>query len=234
MNFKMRCVVALVPLALAALPALAMGPVDGEVGALYWANDFEAAEGGSSLSSDAGAPGYRAEIWFFKKYGLRAAHYASELDDFNDLSSDYTSVDFMWRAFSPTENNFLAIGLGWQTMDLETIGLEGDTSGVRVDVEGRVALGGLFYLYGQGSYLPSLDDAPAVDPLLGNFEDLDGHEFEAGVSWKIAPFLSLRAGYREQVINFTRTDFIPLPGEDSEVAGDATTEGFLLGLSVRF
>jgi opacity protein-like surface antigen len=221
-------------LGLAAAPAQAMGPVDGEFGAVWWASDFDVTMSDASVSDDAGAPGFRAEVWMFKRWGVRAERYSSKLDEFDGPDSDYTSVDFRWRAFSPSENNYFAIGVGWQQMDLATIGLDGSTSGARIGAEGRVALGGLFYLYGQGSYLPSLDDAPAVDPLLGHFENLDGYEFETGVSWKIAPFMSLRAGYRTQTINFTMTGFEPIPDGPTEIDGETESSGFLAGLTFRF
>ncbi|NIM61698.1 MAG: hypothetical protein GTO30_08605, partial [Acidobacteria bacterium] len=68
--------------------------------------------------------------------------YRTDLDDFAAIeTSDYTSVDVMWRPFSPTQNNYVAVGLGWQQMDLNTIGLQGDTGGVRVNVDGRIGLG---------------------------------------------------------------------------------------------
>lgn len=215
-------------------PALAMGPIDGEVGAVWWASDFDVSSGDSSVSADAGAPGFRAEVWLFQRWGVRAERYSSNVDEFDGPDSDYTSVDFRWRAFSPSENNYFALGVGWQQMDLATIGLDGNTSGVRLGAEGRISLGGLVYLYGQGSYLPSLDDTPAVDPLLGRFENLDGYEFEAGVAWKMAPFVSLRAGYRAQTINFTLTGFEPIPDGPTEIDGDTESTGFLAGLSFRF
>ena len=221
-------------LGLGSAPALAVGPVDGEFGAVWWASDFDASEAGTSVSADAGAPGFRAEMWMFKRWGLRAERYSSKLDEFDGPDSDYTSVDFRWRAFSPSENNYFAFGVGWQQMDLGTIGLDGSTAGARVGAEGRIALAGVVCLYGQGSYLPALDDTPAVDPALGRFENLDGYELETGVSWKIAPFISLRAGYRAQSINFTRTGFEPIPDGPTELDGEAESTGFLAGMTFRF
>jgi hypothetical protein len=213
---------------LTSAPALAMGPVDGEVGAVWWANDHDAMYGESILSSEAGAPGFRAELWFRERYGVRAERYSSDTGDIGGGTSDYTSLDFMWRAFSPTENNYFAIGAGWQEIDLDMIGLAGETSGVRLALEGRVALGGLFYIYGQGYYLPALDDAQVVDPGLGPLRDMDGHMLEAGLSWKIAPFMSMRGGYRQHSVDFTTTLL------DVEIDGEAESSGFLLGLSFRF
>lgn len=234
----MRFVSGLIPasallFALATGGAHAMGPVDGEIGAVYWANDFDS-KGVASFSSGANAPGFRAELWLFERYGLRAGQYRSDLDDYGTETADYTSLDFMWRAFSPTENNFFALGLGWQEMDLGTIGLSGDTSGARISAEGRVSVAALVYLYAQGSYLPSMDDADAVVAGLGRFEDVSGHEYELGVSWKMAPFVSLRAGYRSNNVEFTQTGLDPLLGFGAEMDGEVESGGFLGGLSLRF
>ena len=209
-------------------PALAMGPVDGEIGAVWWANDQDSHYGDTTISADGGAPGYRAELWFVKRYGLRAERYSSDTGDTGGGTSDYTSLDFMWRAFSPTENNYIAFGAGWQQIDLDMVGLAGETSGVRLAVEGRVALGGLFYIYGHGCYLPSLDDAIAADPAFGPLRNMDGSMLEAGVSWRMAPFVSMRAGYRRQDINFDTTLL------DVAIDGEAESSGYLLGLTFRF
>ena len=216
------------------LPAMAVGPVQGEVGAVWWANNFDASAGLANVSSDAGAPGFHAELWIMNKYGFRAERFSSDLDDIGGASADYTSIDVLWRPISPTGNNFFAVGLGWQEMDLATVGLDGDTSGVRVAAEGRVGLGALFYAYAQGSYFPSLDEANASNPQLGRFEDLDGHEYEIGVSWKVFPFMSMRAGYRTYNVNFNETGIDPLLGIGTELSGEVESDGFLLGLSARF
>lgn len=229
MNFVIRSTVAAVLLGcLLSIPATAAGPVSGEVGAMWWQNDFEST-GATGVDSDAGAPGFRAELWMFKRYGLRAGRYSSDLDDIGADASDYTSFDFMWRAYSATENSYLAIGLGWQEMALESIGLVGDTSGARVNVEGRLGLGGVVYLYAQGSYLPDLDDASSNSLGGGTFSDLSGLEYDAGVSWKFAPFVVLRAGYRAQSVDFT---YSPVVGPSG--GGEAESRGFHLGLGVRF
>ncbi len=215
-------------LILAAAPAAAMGPVDGEVGAVWWANEFDASDGASTLNADGDAPGFRAELWMFKKYGVRAGIYTSDLGDVNMEDSDYMSLDLLWRPISPMENTFVAFGLGYQEMDLASIGLAGDTSGARVSAEGRFGLG-VVYLYGQASYLPELDDAPAVQAADGRFFDMSGMEYELGVSWKMAPFVNLRAGFREHSVDFTREDAL-----SNRFDGTAESSGFLLGLTFNF
>lgn len=214
--------------------SLAAGPVDVEVGALYWHSDYSGS-GVASLSSDAGSPAFRASLWLFNRYGVRAGVYRTDLDDFGSIeNSDYTSVDFLWRPLSPTSNNYFAVGLGWQEMDLNAIGLEGDTSGLRVSAEGRVGLGTLFYLYGEGSYMPDLDEAVATTVGFGRFEDLSGQEYELGVSWKMAPFVNLRAGYRMHRVEFDQTGLDPMLGFGNAQSGTAESDGYLLGLVFNF
>jgi hypothetical protein len=181
-------------------PLFAAGPIDGEVSAVWWANDFETKSQTATTSEDAGAPGLRAELWMLERYGVRACQYGS--DPSGSDGADYTSVDVMWRAFSPTENNFVALGLGWQQMDID--GLADETSGMRVALEGRVGLMDMLYAYGHGSYLPSLDDVDAVDPTFGRYRDLDAYEYELGVAWNAAPFVNVHAGYRVNNVSFTQ------------------------------
>ena len=59
-------------------------------------------------------------------------------------------------------------------------------------------------------------------------EDMDGYEYELGVSWKFMPLLSLRAGYRETSIDFTETDGV------TDTNGSAESTGFLAGLGIHF
>lgn len=217
--------------AAATLPALAIGPIDGEIGAVYWANEYDTRGGLASLASeDANAPGYRAEVWLFERYGLRAGVYTSDLEDVGMESSEYASVDLLWKAFAPSKNNFLAVGAGWQEMDLTAVGLDGETSGGRLSVEGRVSAG-FVYFYGQGSFLPEMDDAESSTGTDGRFEELTGHEVEVGVSWKLLPFVSLRTGYRTHSMEFVRTDFDLL---GSEIDGEVESSGFLAGVTIRF
>jgi hypothetical protein len=214
--------------------SFAAGPVDAEIGAVYWNSEYSGS-GVASLSSDAGSPAFRASLWLFNKYGVKAGVYKTDLQDFGAVEdSSYTSIDLLWRPLSPTSNNYLAVGLGWQEMDLNAIGLEGDTSGARITVEGRVGLGTLFYAYGEGSYMPDLDEAVATTIGLGRFEDLSGQELELGVSWKMAPFVNLRAGYRMHRVEFNQTGLDPLLGFGNAQSGTAESDGYLLGLVFNF
>ena len=215
--------------ALAATPALAVGPVDGEVNALYWMNEAEVSTSGGNASADADAPGVRAELWLFERYGFRAAQFTSDVDEigFSD-SNDYMSIDLMWKAFAPTEHNFVAVGAGYEEMDLGLLGLNGDTSGMRLTAEGRVGFVGAVYGYAQAAYLPQLDDANSVVAGL-TFEEMEGLEYELGVQWKMLPFMSMRAGYRANNVDYKLVD--GLGGEESDTV---ESTGFLAGLGFHF
>lgn len=208
---------------LACSPALAAGPVDGEFGALWWANDFDAKLGAQDASTDAGAPGFRGEVWLFGDYGMRAAMFESDPDGAGD-KTDYTSIDLMWKAFSPTENNYFAFGVGWEDADLAGI----ETSGARLSVEGSVGIIAVLQAYGQASYLPALDEFEAAPDV--RFEDLDGHEFELGLAWNAAPLVNVRAGYRQTVMDFTEVDSLAALKTD----GSTESKGLLVGLGLRF
>ena len=64
----------------------AAGPVDGEIGAIYWNSEFDSS-GVAALASDAGSPGFRAQLWLFNKYGVKAGMYRTDLDDFTAIET---------------------------------------------------------------------------------------------------------------------------------------------------
>jgi len=183
----------------AGTPALAAGPIDGEVAVVWWANEFSTDTDTAAASSDAEALGLTAQMWVKKRYGLRASQFGSNPD--GSSGADYTSVDLLWKALAPSENNFVALGLGWQQMDMQ--GLDDSTSGARVIVEGRVGLGGSVFAYGHGSYLPSMSDSDAVETSLGRYEDLDAYEYEVGVAWNALSFMDVHAGYRANNLSYS-------------------------------
>lgn len=188
--------VILLGLALFTLPAsgaLAAGPVDGEAGLNWWANDFDADLGAGDVN--AGAFGGHLQLWWKETWGLKGALYRSDLADSGNADDvDYLSVDLKRRLVSATENNFLAAGLGYERLDLRG----GDTQGLRILVEGRVGLVGAVWAYGHSAWMPVFDDTAAR-------EDQDAWEFEAGIGLSPLPFLKLSAGWRKFTLDFTDT-----------------------------
>lgn len=183
-------------MALFSLPAssaLAAGPVDGEIGLNWWANDFDADFGGGDV--DAGAVGGHLQLWWNQTWGLKGALYRSDLADSGNADDiDYLSVDLKRRLISATENNYLAAGVGYERLDLRG----GDTHGLRLLVEGRAGLVGALWIYGQSAWMPVFDNTAAR-------EDQDAFELEAGLGFTPLPFVKLSAGWRRFTLDFTDT-----------------------------
>ncbi|MCZ7599702.1 MAG: hypothetical protein M5U09_20810 [Gammaproteobacteria bacterium] len=140
------------------------GPLDAEAGVLWWSHDVDTADLGSS---DADGTGAYAELWWAEGWGLAADYYKSDPDrrGFGD-TTDF-SVDVKRRVLSPTENNFIALGVGWQ--DAELVGGH-TTEGVRLTADARVGLG-ILHAYGRAVWMPDLGDA-------GPRDDISGHEYQ--------------------------------------------------------
>ena len=200
-------------LVLAYTNAFATDPVDAETGIYWWANDFEADFSGSEI--DAGALGSSGEFWFDQKWGMGGQIYQSDLEEDNFDDTELLNLDFKRRIFSLTDNTFLALGLGWQDVNIDNE----SSDGARVLLEGRVGLGGVVYLYGQTAWFPELDD-------FSNRSNVDGKEFEAGLSYDPLPFFSLRAGYRKFKIDYTNNK-----NDKDESAGST---GFVIGAGFRW
>ncbi|UCF68677.1 MAG: outer membrane beta-barrel protein [Acidobacteriota bacterium] len=198
----------------------ALGPVDGEVGVVWWANEQSMGLDGTSVGSDADALGGRAEVWLVDRWGVRAGLYRAENDMLGDEKTDYGSLDVMARVLSVTERNYLAVGVGWEQIEFGS-GAGDETSGLRVIAEGRLGFGGIVYGYGQAAYMPSLDDFPGA-------KDVDGMEYDLGVSVEPAPFVSLRVGYRTTTVDFQ--------GDGALIAGNYSveTDGFHAGVGLHF
>ena len=229
----MRTVTKLLMLAVASfaviLPAFALGPVDGEVEALYWFSDAKSSMNGNSSSDSSEAPGARAQVWFFG-WGVAGAYYKAEPEGGN---VEYTSLDLERKLIKPTDNTFLAIGLGWQNVNVSIDGMSTDlldTSGARLNAEGRIGFAGFAYAYARGAYFIDLDDYKFSDGLdTYAFTSGGGHEYEVGVGFEPLPFLSLWAGYRVNKVDFD------LAVSDVPVGSiDFKTDGFKVGAGVHF
>jgi hypothetical protein len=176
------------------------------------------------VEDSAGDLGLRAELWLFERIGFAGAFLRSNVEDItlDDDTATYAHLDVRLRLFSPTENNFFALGVGWQQADFQLSPGFGDTSGLRVVAEGRVSAG-IVYVYGEVAYMPDLDDVEAFPTGLVNVEGL---EYEVGISFKPAPFFQIRVGYHSLELDMERE----LTGIDQTLKAD----GFLLGVGITF
>ncbi len=188
--------------------ALALGPVDGELGTVWWANNFQA--NNSSGNYSAGGYGIRGNLWLDNRWGFNGTMLQSDLTAIGLESNNHYSFDLQRRIFSLSDNSYIALGLGWEQLNLAN----DSSAGSRLQISGRVSLLGIAYLYGHSTWLPQLND-------FSGYQDVSGTEHEAGISITPFPFLSLRAGYRRFALDFTNT---------SSGLGDSTeTNGFILG-----
>lgn len=192
--------------------AYGAGPFNSEPGIEWWTEPYplEVAEPDAASTSFNGF----TEIWLSEEWGVRGAHYASSLDNIGIDNSDHTSIDFRRRVFSLSDRGFISLGAGW-----ESIGLDSgeSSSGLRFTAGGEVGLGDSFSLYGHTSWLPELDD-------VGERSNLEGQEFEAGLSYEPAPFMSVRLGFRR-----FRLDF-----DEGGSTNTAESDGFILGADIQW
>jgi hypothetical protein len=196
--------------------SLALGPVDLEARVMYWKGDFE--DTGATADMD----GYGAEVdlWFTNKIGVTAAMWPVEAKDmFSGFELDYMSLDLKWRLFSPTEHNYLAIGAGYQDIDVGTPFGSYGTSGFRAVLEGNVGLVGVLQGYGTLAYMPSMDELDVV------FDSGSAMEYEFGVKFKLG-LVGIYAGYRMHDMEF---DF-------SEGGGSVQlkNDGYVAGIGFEF
>jgi len=204
---------AIIGLGLFAPNASALGLVDGELGTVWWANDFQANTSTGNYS--AGGYGIRGNLWIDNAWGFKGTMLQSDLTEIGLDSNNHYSFDLQRRIFSLSDNSYIALGLGWEQLNLAN----DSSSGSRLQISGRIGLLGMAYLYGHSTWLPQLNN-------FAGYQDVSGSEQEAGISITPFPFLSLRAGYRRFSLDFTNS---------SSGLGDSTeTNGFILGAGIHW
>ena len=188
--------------------------MDGEIGIGWWANDFDADLSEGDI--DAGSLFLHGETWLGDKWGIRGAWYDSDFE--GERFSDQTryNLELRRRLFKFTDNNFVALGAGFERIDLEN----GETSnGLRVSAEGRFGVPGPVFFFGKVAWIPVMQDA-------GEFEDISATEIDAGVHFTPIPFMSLRFGYLQYELDFD--DLARGKG------GGSNTSGFYLGAGLHW
>lgn len=194
-------------------PGYALGPLDGEITIDWWSNELSGDPFDGTL--DAGTLSLRAETWWDQKWGVRGGLSLSDIDDSQLEDRHRFNFDVKRRLISPTDNTFIAAGLGWENLRLEN----GENSqGVRLSLEGRLGLGGFATLYGESILLPNLDDADG-------YRDLSATEFEAGVVFDPLPFVSIRAGYRQFELDYNLS---------SGRSGESSSQGIIIGTGIHW
>jgi hypothetical protein len=170
----------------------AVGPIDVELGALYWC----ASTDDGFAHEHSGAPAGFGNLWIKNSFGVGASRYdARPKGSLEGTDSDFTTVDVRWRWLSVSRNNFVAVGLG-----AERVGLVDDaTTAPRVSVEGRVSVK-IVYFFARGAYLPTLGSMT-----IGGvpYDGKTGLELEGGLAVKPAAFIHIYAAYKSNTIDMT-------------------------------
>jgi len=134
----------------------------------------------------------------------------NKLDKGLNPSNQWT-VDIKHKLFSATDNTYLAMGLGWNDIEM----VQGDiSSGMRFVAEGRVGIYGPAYLFGQAALSPWMTNSGSdVAPF--------GKELELGLAINPLSSMSFRAGYRSYWLDSS--------GLSEEDAAMNQADGFYLG-----
>jgi hypothetical protein len=174
--------------AAAGTPALALGPVDIDLGAVYWLSETE--DGDATVDSE--APGGFVDLGFGDHWVVGGSYFKADPE--NQDGIDFTNVSVKYKFISASRNNFLAIGAGAEKLG---VGDESATS-ARVFAEGRVSVK-IVYFYARAGYLPALAD-------LGPAKGDTGSDLDAGIGIKPLPFFYLYAGYTDKTRKYDLGD----------------------------
>lgn len=174
---------------LAPLPSHALGPVDGELGLLYWNDSVSGSLFDGEL--DLGTGGLYGELWLANKWGVSGRYYRSDFEGTRFDSSKHFYLDAKRRFLSATDNTYFAIGFGFENFDLSS---GGSSSGLRLVADGRLGLAGIVYFYGLAAWIPELESFADLD-------DIDAKELEFGLAADPLPFATLKLGYRQYDID---------------------------------
>jgi len=211
------------PALLLAIPASA---IDAEVELRYWQSEATLAFSGEPDESD-GTPGLelRGEVVPWKKLAVALDYYEGSGEGaFDGVDFSHFILDAKWRIIAPTDNTFLAVGLGYQSFDISESGESYDTNGIRLVADGRFGFVGILYVYGRLAYVPSLSNIEMYGMTFA--EGDNAMDFDAGLGIEPLPLLSIWVGYRTQTYDFSE------PGGPGSLTIDNT--GPYIGAGVHF
>jgi len=154
--------------------------------------------------------------WLNDKWQGQSSLYKTKNLDTGLLDTSQWSVDITRRLLSVKQNTYIAMGLGWNDIEMAA----GESSfGMRFIAEGRVGLYGPAYLFGQAALSPWMTNA-------GHLIDPFGQELELGLAVNPLPSMSLRAGYRGYWLDSAQSS------PDSSLRSQ--TDGFFVGGGLRW
>jgi len=204
-----------------AMPAALAAGTDGNVEILWWDQDFELRAKGLAVDTGADDLAFRGDF-FWGRIGLTAGQYTSDVDADGFGEVEYRNLDFVWKALAPGEGAYLGVGAGWQTVevDLDQVGLNGDTDGPRIAVLGEVG-----FVYGRLAWMPDLDDFVSDSLSVG---DVRGREWEVGFKYDFLDKMQVLAGWRSYELDFDLRD------SDGSVRAETASDGWVVGVGVHF
>ncbi|MEN8711980.1 MAG: hypothetical protein ABF326_07265 [Arenicellales bacterium] len=158
------------------------------------------------------------EGWLNDKWsGHSSIHQTNGFKKSPANTSQWT-VDIKRRLLSAAENTYLAMGLGWN--DLELTETE-SSSGIRFVAEGRVGIYGPAYMFGQAAFSPWMSNIEStIDPF--------GKELEIGLAVDPLPSMSFRAGYRGYWLDSVESS------ADSDSSIRRQADGFYIGGGINW
>lgn len=186
---------------------------------------FEQAQNTSTLSL--GAPSFGSSLgnvsqfsigqsWMSEEWQGHSSLYKTKSLDVGKIDSSQWSVDVTRRLLSAKKNTYLAMGLGWNDIEM----VDGESSfGMRFIAKGRVGIYGPAYLFGQAALSPWMTS-------VGQLVDPFGKELELGLAVNPLPSMSLRAGYRGYWLDSAESY------SDPSLRGQ--TDGFFIGGGLRW
>jgi hypothetical protein len=187
--------------------------VNGEATLLYWFSEDEV--GSVSANSDNAA--LRGELWFNDRWGFTGGLY--QTDPSGSLGGvDYFNIDGKFRVISATDNNWLAVGLGYQNIDAGIA----STSGFRLTLDGHLSLMSILQGYARVAWMPDLDNLTLG---ITNLSGGSATEFDIGLMLHPVPLLGIWGGWRT-----FDTDFDQSGGSSF----DLTSNGPYLGIGLDF
>ncbi|GMR06462.1 MAG: hypothetical protein BMS9Abin25_1057 [Gammaproteobacteria bacterium] len=154
--------------------------------------------------------------WLNNKWQGQSSLYKTKSLDVGLLDTSQWSVDITRRLLSGKQNTYLAMGLGWNDVEVAA----GESSfGMRFIAEGRVGIYGPTYLFGQAALSPWMTN-------VGQLVDPFGKELELGLAVDPLPSMSLRAGYRGYWLDSAESS--------SDPSLRSQTDGFFIGGGLRW
>ena len=203
------------------------GTLEWEVGLTWWQSEYRMLGGGLDLQeSNAGALGFRGELWFPQHFGFIGQYLPTDTADVATGADDvtYASLDALYRLDTVSKNNYVAIGAGWEFADLTVYDTFGKTDGPRAVLVLRMGSKSAFG-YVEGAYMWKMSRINVADDVAHDLRNIRGDEYEFGGGYVFGQHVQFRLGFR-------RTEFRMDRADGSSYASKSS--GYIAGLAIAF